>query len=430
MLQFKQNKINATPRRDYGIFAHKKQTRMASPLAQTYSRIAVWIRIRLGLERTVSQQNTLAIAMIFLQCAAAACIVIIISGILLSMWYEPSSRPITDSNGSMQAMAFAENLIVGTHGDTLALPGEAFTIALSHDRKPLFVDSAMALHSIIVRNHQGIPVRLHAAAASVEIELTNRHPMGAWLRAIHLWAVHLFMIALIAGVLAMIIKSSWRAPNECIWFCIIGLMGVAALSAWTGSILPWTVFSAVSAQIVGGFIRDYMPVMGGTLSYVLLQGNDISEHTLPRVYTLHSIILPLIMIMLWWSLHIVYKRLHHALLFGSQTWSRIIAVVTLLLMVLAYSISPIREGNSFIPADNSLPITALTDTKPSWYFLPFFSLLRAVPADAAMLIILTLSGCLIAMPAFDKRLPSWLLYAITIATILIFVWLGFNGVMQ
>ena len=416
------------------VFLHKfsdnNHTIMASPLAQTYSRITAWIRIRSGLEGNVLQKNTLKIAMIFLQCAAAACIVVIISGIVLSMWYEPSSRPIIDTNGNMQALAFAHTLIIGAHGDTLALSGEAFTVPLSKDRKPMFFDSVMAAHSVIVRNHQGIPVRLHAAAASLEIEFTNRHPVGAWLRAIHLWAVHLFMLSLIAGVLVMIIKSSWRAPNEVLWICIIALMGVAALSAWTGSLLPWTVFSAVSAQIVGGFIRDYLPIIGKECSQLFLQGNDISEHTLPRVYAFHSIILPVIMILLWWYVHILYKRLHGTLLFGSQIWSRMIAVVPLLLMVLAYSISPIREGNSFIPADNSLPITALPDTKPAWYFLPFFSLLRAVPADAAMLIILTLLGCLIAMPAFDKRLPSWLLYAITIATILIFVWLGFNGFMQ
>jgi quinol-cytochrome oxidoreductase complex cytochrome b subunit len=416
------------------VFLHKfsdnNHTIMASPLAQTYSRITAWIRIRSGLEGNVSQKNTLKIAMIFLQCAAAACIVVIISGIVLSMWYEPSSRPIIDNNGNMQALAFAHTLIIDTHGDTLALSGEAFTVPLSKDRKPMFFDSAMASHSTVVCNHNGIPVRLHAAAGSIEIELTNRHPTGAWLRAIHLWAVHMFMLSLIAGVLAMIIKSSWRAPNEVLWFCIIGLMGVAALSAWTGSLLPWTVFSAVSAQIVGGFIRDYLPIIGNECSQLFLQGNDISEHTLPRVYSLHSIILPVIMVMLWWYVHILYKRLHGTLLFGSQTWSRIIAVLPLIIMILAYSISPIRVGPSFIPADTSLPITALADTKPSWYFLPFFSLLNNVPADAAMLILLAIFGCTVCLPAFDKRLPSWLLYAITIATILIFVWLGINGLMQ
>jgi len=401
---------------------------MASPLAQAYTQTKAWIRVRVGLDTPMNHSPLPALLTVLLQCAAVACGITMISGIVLALWYEPSSRPITDMNGSMQALAYAHTLSIGSHGDTLALPGEALMVPLSADRQPLFFDSALAHNCTIVR-HQGMPVQLHAAAASVEITLTNRHPTGAWLRAVHIWSVHLLMFSLIGAAVTMMIQCSWRSPNEFLWLSIVGILFVSALSAWTGSLLPWTVFSVVSAQIVGTFIHDYLPIAGTTISNLFLRGDTVSDHTLPRIFSLHALLLPIVLLMLWRFVHILYKRLHHPL-FDSVTWSRIISIIPITVMILAYGISPLRTGPSFIPADTSFAVTALPDTKPAWYFLPFFTVLRSLPADAVMLIFLTISTCIMVMPALDRRIPSWLLHTATIATILIFVWLGIKGFIQ
>lgn len=402
---------------------------MASPLAQAYTQIKVWVQIRLGLGTPMNYPHRPLLLTVLLQCAAAACGITMISGIVLALWYEPSSRPVTDMNGTMQALAYAHTLSIGAHGDTLALPGEALMVPLSSDRQPLFFDSALARHCTIVRNHQGIPIRLHAAAASVEITLTNHHPTGAWLRAVHMWSVHLLMFSLLGAAFTMIIQSSWRAPNEFLWLTIVAILFVSAVAAWTGSLLPWTVFSVISAQIVGTFIHDYVPFVGDTVSNLFLQGDTVSDHTLPRIFSLHTLILPITLIMLWRFIHILCQRLHYPL-FRTLTWSFTISIVPISVMLIAYYLSPLRMGPSFLPADTSLPITALPDTKPAWYFLPFFTLLRALPADAVMLILLMLSMCTVCMPGLDKRIPSWLLHTATIATILIFVWLGIRGFIQ
>jgi quinol-cytochrome oxidoreductase complex cytochrome b subunit len=64
--------------------------------------------------------------------------------------------------------------------------------------------------------------------------------------------------------------------------------------SFTGYLLPWDQL-AFWAVTVGTTIAGYVPLAGGTIRYILLGGNVVGQGALLRFYTLHIMVVPIIM---------------------------------------------------------------------------------------------------------------------------------------
>lgn len=413
---------------------------MASPLTQFINNKKNWLRIRLGLlpedagYSIANNYNRMWILMILL--CFVLMIIVAVSGIVLSLWYEPSSRPITERNGTYVTLAYAKETIIGKHGDTLALKGESFHIPFADNkaRDLKFVDSTIIKKIKIVRTDNGEPIRVTAASSSVEVDITNRHPLGVWIRGIHIWAVHLFVGSLVLSIVTILFLQAWRIPFELVWGLLILSAILVAGSAWSGGILPWSRFSRISMEIVTGTIRTYVPIYGEEISYALQNGEGVSEKTLPRIFTLHAIVLPLCIFCTFAAIARIVKRLlvasNTAINNNSNTLKLMLGSITLLVCLLSRFIVPLRDGKAFLPSDSSFIVSGISDAKPAWYFLPFYKLLSIVPADLLTITLLMLLMLAVLLPVISKKIPKTLYYIGTFATILIFVWLGVLGFIE
>jgi quinol-cytochrome oxidoreductase complex cytochrome b subunit len=77
----------------------------------------------------------------------------------------------------------------------------------------------------------------------------------------------------------------------------MALLFLTLLLSFTGYLLPWDQL-AFWAVTVGTNIAREAPVVGGSLRFLLLGGNQIGQATLLRFYVLHVFVLPLLTIVL------------------------------------------------------------------------------------------------------------------------------------
>jgi quinol-cytochrome oxidoreductase complex cytochrome b subunit len=117
---------------------------------------------------------------------------------------------------------------------------------------------------------------------------------GIFLRNMHRWAAHLMVITVFLHMLRVFYKGAYRLPREFNWVFGVFLFLLTLLLSYTGYLLPYDQLS-YWAVTVGANIVKYVPVVGKSIRFLLLGGNEIGEYTLVRFYVLHCVILPLLM---------------------------------------------------------------------------------------------------------------------------------------
>ena len=117
---------------------------------------------------------------------------------------------------------------------------------------------------------------------------------GMFLRNMHRWAAHLMVITVFLHMLRVFYKGAYRRPREFNWVIGVFLLLLTLLLSYTGYLLPYDQLS-YWAVTVGANIVKYVPVVGKSIRFLLLGGNEIGEYTLVRFYVLHCVILPLMM---------------------------------------------------------------------------------------------------------------------------------------
>jgi quinol-cytochrome oxidoreductase complex cytochrome b subunit len=117
---------------------------------------------------------------------------------------------------------------------------------------------------------------------------------GIFLRNMHRWAAHLMVITVFLHMLRVFYKGAYRLPREFNWVIGVFLFLLTLLLSYTGYLLPYDQLS-YWAVTVGANIVKYVPVVGKSIRFLLLGGNEIGEYTLVRFYVLHCVILPLLM---------------------------------------------------------------------------------------------------------------------------------------
>jgi quinol-cytochrome oxidoreductase complex cytochrome b subunit len=117
---------------------------------------------------------------------------------------------------------------------------------------------------------------------------------GIFLRNMHRWAAHLMVITVFLHMLRVFYKGAYQRPREFNWVIGVFLFLLTLLLSYTGYLLPYDQLS-YWAVTVGANIVKYVPVVGKSIRFLLLGGNEIGEYTLVRFYVLHCVILPLFM---------------------------------------------------------------------------------------------------------------------------------------
>ncbi|MEE9231615.1 MAG: cytochrome b N-terminal domain-containing protein [Acidobacteriota bacterium] len=240
---------------------------------------------------------------------------------------------------------------------------------------------------------------------------------GRLLHGVHHWGAGA-MVALVGfHLLQVFLWGAYRNPREATWIVGVFLFLTTLAFAFTGSLLPWDQ-NAYWAVQVGLSIVGTTPWIGHALQRVLQGSAEIGNLTLTRFYTLHVIILPIIVFTLLglhvylflrrgvtphWSLSEEEGK-HRREPFYPYQLARDVGIMVLMLAVilwLAITFPPMLGA----PADPSRAYEA----RPDWYFLFLFELLKYLEGPLELVGTLLLPAgsvlFLLAIPFLDRS-PS------------------------
>ena len=133
-------------------------------------------------------------------------------------------------------------------------------------------------------------------------ELQLSVPLGQFTRNMHRWAGHAMVLAVILHMARVFYTGAYKPPREFNWIVGVFLLLLTLGASFTGYLLPWDQL-AFWAITVGTNIATYAPIAGPMTREILVGGAEVGQNSLLRFYTLHVVVLPLLMALLV-SLHI------------------------------------------------------------------------------------------------------------------------------
>jgi len=133
-----------------------------------------------------------------------------------------------------------------------------------------------------------------------EIQLSV--PLGQFTRNMHRWSAHAMVLVVILHMARVFYTGAYKPPREFNWVVGVVLLLLTLGASFTGYLLPWDQL-AYWAITVGTNIAAYAPVVGEATRFMLLGGTEVGQNAMIRFYTLHVVVLPLLITLLI-SLHI------------------------------------------------------------------------------------------------------------------------------
>jgi len=124
------------------------------------------------------------------------------------------------------------------------------------------------------------------------LHITYAVPFGMFIRRLHHWAAHLFVASIGLHMLRVFFTGAYRNPREPNWIVGTGLAVLAMGAAYTGYALPFDEFAATATGI-GYNLSISIPIVGDFLAQIIFGGEFPSSATIPRLYFLHVLLIPL-----------------------------------------------------------------------------------------------------------------------------------------
>jgi len=151
----------------------------------------------------------------------------------------------------------------------------------------------------VVYHGSYIPLRgvrmSEAYASTLHISFDVRG--GLLMRQIHHWAADLFMAAIMAHMLRVFFTGAYRKPREINWLIGIILFTLGMFEGLFGYSLPDDLLSGAGLRITEGVLQSF-PLVGSYLAYFLFGGPFPGNQIIGRLYILHVLIIPALILAL------------------------------------------------------------------------------------------------------------------------------------
>jgi ubiquinol-cytochrome c reductase cytochrome b subunit len=118
---------------------------------------------------------------------------------------------------------------------------------------------------------------------------------GLMIRQIHHWAALVFIAALFVHMFRHFFTGSFRKPREINWLFGFLLLVLALLNGFAGYSLPDDLLSGTGLRIADGVVLA-IPVVGTYLQFFLFGGEFPGDQMIPRLFTLHVLLVPALMV--------------------------------------------------------------------------------------------------------------------------------------
>ena len=180
-------------------------------------------------------------------------------------------------------------------------------ILLSGTFLTFFFDPSMA-HTTY--DGQYIPMKgmeMSAAMAST-LDISFDVRGGLLIRQMHHWGALLFVAATMLHMARIFFTGAFRKPRELNWIIGLVLWIIAMAEGFTGYSLPDDLLSGNGLRIIDGMIKG-VPVLGTWISFWLFGGEFPGDMIVGRLYTLHIMIVPALLIV-FLAMHLLLMVIH------------------------------------------------------------------------------------------------------------------------
>ncbi len=235
---------------------------------------------------------------------------------------------------------------------------------------------------------RGIPM---SAAMESTLHISFDVRGGLLVRQIHHWAALVFIAGIGVHMLRVFFTGAFRKPRELNWVIGFILFILAMGEGFTGYSLPDDLLSGNGLRIIDGMVKG-IPLVGTWISFLLFGGEFPGTDIVGRLYTLHILLLPAILVGLL-VLHLMLMVINKHTQFAgpARTNSNVVGYpmmpiymtkmggfffITFGVIVLIASLFTINPIWNYGPYDPS-PVSA--GTQPDWYIGFADGALRLIP---------------------------------------------------
>ncbi len=145
-----------------------------------------------------------------------------------------------------------------------------------------------------------------AYASTLDISFDVRG--GLLMRQMHHWSARLFIAAMFVHMMRVFLTGAFRKPREVNWVIGALLLLLGILEGFAGYSLPDDLLSVTGMRIADGLVKA-TPVVGSYMSFFLFGGEFPGELVIPRLYMVHILLVPGLILALI-SLHMVLLVYH------------------------------------------------------------------------------------------------------------------------
>ncbi|HTX94961.1 MAG TPA: cytochrome bc complex cytochrome b subunit [Mycobacterium sp.] len=136
--------------------------------------------------------------------------------------------------------------------------------------------------------------KAYASALDISFEVRG----GLFVRQVHHWAALIFAAAIMVHLARVFFTGAFRRPREANWVIGSVLLILAMFEGFFGYSLPDDLLSGTGLRAAFSSITLGIPLIGTWLHWALFGGDFPGDVIIPRLYAIHILIFPVIMLAL------------------------------------------------------------------------------------------------------------------------------------
>lgn len=251
--------------------------------------------------------------------------------------------------------------------------------------------------------------------------ITEEARFGWFVRSVHMWSANMMVLFVFLHATRVLITGGYRDGRWPTWMAGMCMLLCTLILAFTGYTLIYEQLSYWGITVAAN-INSYIPLIGAWIADFMRYGSEVNEHTLSRMYALHTFLLPPAMVLLT-MVHIYLVRKHGVHMpgnaddvaaelqeqadkgpyhfFPAHAMSEAVVFLYLVLVLILLAIGfPAEMG------EQANPLVTPEHIKPEWYFFATFRWLKLFPGQVGVLLLGVLGGLAFFWPFVDRGLKK------------------------